>query len=219
MALKLIDAETHRRKWGVVISRLPGKAGESEVDKRKEVLQWGSQSLKVPDKDIVISACHRLSKVENAPIIVVFWDLSVRNNWLWFAKNLKNNESRVSIQPDLPPCLMPLKKDILNQCHQLPQTKRKDSSIKYHPVWPYVSLVVKGVDKPLLSVLKKKMWLKTIWMFEKGIIFYGLLTIVLSSRLVSLGVIRNWYNFCHSWNVLDINVFFFYYFSYVSMLC
>ena len=115
MLEKILNIDTHRRKWTLIINGLKGKSGESEMETRAKVRTFAKERLKVTGADShSFRACHRLSQKDDAGIIVCFTDLYNRNEWLSNAKNLKNVESTASLSPDLHPCLRPLKKDILN---------------------------------------------------------------------------------------------------------
>lgn len=150
--LKLLNLETHNRKWNLIITGLPGEAGEKESKTRECVLEFATQKLKVNPSGR-LSACHRLKQSAAAPILVMFTDLAERNVWLSSAKNLKeinekNKDKQIIISPDLPPVLRPLKADILKQRFQLPPEKKKLSNIKYLPTWPYVTLSINGEPTP-----------------------------------------------------------------------
>lgn len=50
----------------------------------------------------------------------------------------------VSISPDLPPVLRPLKSELLQKRRQLPAAQKARSSVRYLRAWPYVQLRVEG---------------------------------------------------------------------------
>ena len=56
------------------------------------------------------------------------------------AKHLKNYDGNISISPDLPPVLRPLKGDISNQRKDLPLDVKSKYHVKYLPCWPFVCL-------------------------------------------------------------------------------
>ena len=60
-------------------------------------------------------------------------------------KHLKR-EDKISVMPDLPPVLRPLKKDLLAVKRDLPVDLRKKARIKYLKKWPYLQLTVPGRD-------------------------------------------------------------------------
>jgi hypothetical protein len=99
----------------------------------------------VPGADLhPFGACHRLAQKDDAGIIIRFSDLTDRNSWLTNAKNLKNTQCNVSISPDMPPCLRPLKTDILNIRKDLPPAQKQLAQVKYLPSWPYICLKIRG---------------------------------------------------------------------------
>ena len=113
ICFKILNIDTHRRKWSLMISGLEGQANESEVNKSK-LKKFAVESLKVTDAiSHPMAACHRLSNEANFAIIAKFVNLDDRNTWLSCAKNLKGKGTSVSISPDLPPALKPLKTDTL----------------------------------------------------------------------------------------------------------
>ena len=121
MCMKILDLDTHRRKWSLLISGLEGNANEPETITRNTVKDFGKNKLKLAGADkLDLAACHRLSPSADAGIIVRFVDLNDRNMWLNNAKNLKSTNQNVSISPDLPPVLRGLKSDILKQGKSLP---------------------------------------------------------------------------------------------------
>lgn len=145
MCMKMLDMDMHRRKWSVIINGLDGEAGESESVTRDKVKTFAMDKMQVTGADShPIAACHRLAQKKDAGITVRFVDLNHRNEWLSNAKNLKSSNLNVSLSPDLPPVLRPLKSDILKQRKDLPPALKQKSQVKYHPTWPYVSLAVKG---------------------------------------------------------------------------
>ena len=145
MCLNILNLDTHRRKWTLIINGLHGNPGEPELETRNKVKHFAVNKLKVPGADShLFSACHRLSQQANAGIIVRFNDLANRNDWLSGAGKLKNTGSKVSISPDLHPCLRKLKTDILNIRKKLPLEEKKTSQVKYLPSWPFVCLKSRG---------------------------------------------------------------------------
>jgi DNA repair exonuclease SbcCD ATPase subunit len=142
---KIIEIDVHRRKWSLIISGLPGDSQESETNTRTKLKQFGKDTLKITNAEHhQMAACHRLAQENDAPIIVRFVDLDERNEWLANAKNLKGTNMNVSISPDIPPILRPLRKDILSQRKALSPQQKKDSRVKYLPRWPYITLFIKG---------------------------------------------------------------------------
>ena len=145
MCLNLLNIDTHRRKWTLIINGLKGKSGESELETRAKVRTFAKDRLKVTGADAhTFRACHRLSQKDDAGIIVCFSDLYDKNEWLSNAKNLKHDNSSTSLSPDLHPCLRPLKTDILNIRKDLPPERRNLTTVKYLPTWPYICLKERG---------------------------------------------------------------------------
>ena len=96
--------------------------------------------LKVSGVDSInFSGCHRLAQTADAGTIIRFCDLKDCNQWLQNAINLKDSNFGISVSPDLPPTLRPLSLTFLNRKNLPPETQR-NSKVKYHPTWPYVSL-------------------------------------------------------------------------------
>lgn len=143
LTLHMVDLDNHSRKWSLVINGIKGVASENAADTRKACLDLARNHLGIGDADQTpIAACHRLKQAPDAPVIIRFCDLDDRDNWMKNAKHLRNHPDKVSISPDLCPALRPIKKDLMNKRRQLPEDKRKTSSIKYTKAWPYVELYV-----------------------------------------------------------------------------
>ena len=145
LARHILDMDVHRRKWSLIIQGLPGPAGESEAATRQECTKFAREYLGIRG-DTHIAACHRLRQARDAPITIRFCDLAARNAWLDGAKGLRNRPPpyKVSISPDLPPVLRPLKKDLMRERKALPDEQRQSSSIRHLREWPYVELKVRG---------------------------------------------------------------------------
>ena len=156
ICFKILNIDTHRLKWSLMISGLEGQANESEVNTKSKFKKFAVKSLKVTDAiSHPMASCHRLSNEANSAIIAKFVNLDGRNTWLSCAKNLKGKCTSVSISPDLPPALRPLKIDIMKQRKELMTNDNIAAKVKYHPVWPYISLSTKGKPKILLRITKK----------------------------------------------------------------
>ena len=156
LSLRLFDIDVHRRKWSLTLQGLPGSANESEDTTRTKCANLATQVLKLEGSSVDdFSACHRLKQSANSGIIVRFKDLKKRNDWLASTKNLKGTDySEVSIGPDLPPALRPLKKELLNIRRQLPPQEKKKCNIRYLRSWPYVQLCREGQEpiRPTIPV-------------------------------------------------------------------
>ena len=150
---KILEIEVHRRKWSLIIIGLDGVVNEGELDTRRKLRKFGSEQMKLTNvSQQQMSACHRLSQKENAPIIAKFVDLDDRNEWLSNAKNLKGSKMNVSISPDIPPILRPLKKDILEMRKRLPSGEKEHARVKYLPRWPCICLEVKGQPRKISTI-------------------------------------------------------------------
>ena len=114
LALQTLQIDVHRRKWNIVIHGIEGPAGEEETATRDKCVTFARQVLKVEDANAWhLAACHRLSRKENAGIIIRFLDLSQRDRWLSGSKHLKGYTRKISISQDLPPVLRPLKDSLM----------------------------------------------------------------------------------------------------------
>ena len=143
LALQTLDLDMHRRKWSITIHGLKGKAKEEEAETRQACVDLATSHLLIPDASTSdFAACHRLAQKDNAGVIIRFRDLVQRNLWLSNAKNLRTLKDPVSISPDLPPVLRPLKTELLHKRKAQPATTKKGARIKYLKQWPYVELTV-----------------------------------------------------------------------------
>ena len=139
VCMNLLDMDTHRRKWSLILNGLKGEAKEHDSLTREKVKTFGKEGLKVTDADSHnFAACHRLAQNKDSGVIVKFLDLSQRNMWLTNAKNLKGSQYRVSITPDLHPCLRKLKINVLQMRKDLTSDQRNGANVRYSPSWPYV---------------------------------------------------------------------------------
>ena len=147
LAIRVLDIDTHRRKWSLVLQGLPGESGESAGATRQKCVQLAKQYLKVKDASTAdMAACHRLNNSENAAILIHFLDLDKRNLWLAGAKGLKDHPGQISVSPDLPPIARQLKKEVLQRRKELdPETKRL-SSVRYIKTFPYKMLNILLAD-------------------------------------------------------------------------
>ena len=145
-ALKATDAEVHSRKWNLIIHGIPGEKGECETSTEQKVRDFAATDLRIEEaknrESLPFSACHRLQQKQNAGIIVRFSNLADRNNWLKNAKNLQTSNKNISISPDIPQVLKPLKTELLNERKELPPKQKKTAKIQYHKTWPYISLKI-----------------------------------------------------------------------------
>ena len=110
------DQEVHWRMWAITIQGLPGEAREDEGDTRNACIALAKDHFGINDaNERDFAACHRLQQDKDARIIARFVDLQKRDQWLLGARRLKNSDLRVSLSPDLPPVLWPLKKELLEK--------------------------------------------------------------------------------------------------------
>ena len=91
-----------------------------------------------------MAACHRLNQQSDAAIYVAFVDLEDRNKWLSSARNLKQQDGKVSLTLDLPPVIRPLKNELMTVRRALPSDIKQKSCIKYLKSYPYLQLQVPG---------------------------------------------------------------------------
>ena len=120
LAMQTLNLDMHRRKWSLTINGIKGASSEDDVDTRNACLQLARDHLGIPDADPNdLGAC--LMPLD-AGIILRFRDLSRRNEWLFGAKNLKGHSDAISINPEVPPFFMRLKKISFRRerhCHRL----------------------------------------------------------------------------------------------------
>ena len=137
--------EVHRRKWNLILHGVEGPAGESEAATRKACLKFASEALKLKDcEKTQFAACHRLSRKKDAGIIIRFLDLAERDRWLSGTVHLKNYASKVSLSPDLPPVVRPMKDELMLIRSKLDAETKKKAKVKHTPRWPFVNLQIEG---------------------------------------------------------------------------
>ena len=144
LAKQTLQLDVHSRKWNLVLHGLKGEAGEQESGTRAKCVEFARDVLRVPGaSNAHISACHRLSRKEDAGIIVRFCDLAERDRWISGTKHLKNyTAARISLCPDLPPVVRPLKDTLMMKRRDLPPEEKARSRVNYLPYWPFVELKV-----------------------------------------------------------------------------
>ena len=139
LTLRHLELETHRRKWNLILHGIKGDADEFQHTTRESVLKFAKDKLKIRDtSNIHIAACHRLSRSANAGIIIRFCDLSQRDEWMAATKNLK--DTGISLSPDLPPKLRPIKNAVMLHRKSLSTEEKRKSKVRYLPSWPFVEL-------------------------------------------------------------------------------
>lgn len=89
---------------------------------------------------MIFAACHRLKQERDAGIIARFVDLQQRNRWLQGARKLKGKNLNISISPDLPPVLLPLKKELLTKRSTLAPEAKARAHVRHLRQWPYLEL-------------------------------------------------------------------------------
>ena len=145
LAHQTLQIDVHRRKWNIIIHGIEGPAGELEHATRAKSIQFAQEVLKVEDAaSWHLAACHRLSQRANAGIILRFLDLAQRDRWLTGTKNLRGHPRKISISPDLPPILGPLKDNLMLSRSKLAPGITSKSQVRYLPRWPFVELKVEG---------------------------------------------------------------------------
>ena len=136
-----LDQEVHRRKWAITIQGLPGEAREDEGDTRNACIALAKDHLGINDaNERDVAACHRFQQDKDAGIIARFVDLPKRDQWLLGARRLKSCDLRVSLSPDLPPVLRPLKNELPEKRRELPPEVKYRAHVRYLRQWPYVQL-------------------------------------------------------------------------------
>jgi hypothetical protein len=114
---------------------------KTPLKKRCASLDMMISSLKTHMKCLSrVQACHRLKQEKNAGIIIRFNNLTDRNLSLQNAKNQKNSDKSITIPPDIPPILKPLKKELLDARKELPN--KSTAKLRYSKSWPYISLKI-----------------------------------------------------------------------------
>ena len=145
LAQQTLSIDVHRRKWNLVLHGLDGEVGEEEVNTRAKCVTFAKSILRVPDAEHTrFAACHRLSRSANAGIIIRFCDIAQRDRWLSGTKHLRQQEKRISLSPDLPPVLRPLKDELMLSRSKLSPELKAKSRVRYMPHWPYVELRMEG---------------------------------------------------------------------------
>ena len=161
LAHQTLQIDVHRRKWNIVIHGIEGPAGELEFATRAKCIQFAKEVLKVEDAATWhLAACHRLSQKPNAGIILRFVDLAQRDRWLSGTKHLRGHTRKISISPDLPPILRPLKDTLMLTRSKLAPDVKSRSRVRYLPRWPFVELKVEGQaakhhEETLMGVTRK----------------------------------------------------------------
>ena len=161
LAMQNLQIDVHRRKWNLILHGLKGRANESDTDTRAACIKLAKDVLKVPDAETTqLAACHRLSKKENAGVILRFSDLSQRDRWLSGSFNLRGTQHKISISQDLPPVLRPLKDSLMLKRKNFTPEQKSQSRVHYLPVWPFVELQRKNrppqhPETPMSDVLSK----------------------------------------------------------------
>ena len=155
MTMQTLNLDVHRRKWNMILHGIEGPENESESDTRAKCLRFATEVLKVDDgQSTHMSACHRLSRKQNAGIIIRFCDLSQRDRWLAGTRNLRGYPKKISLSPDMPPPLRKVKDDVMKKRRDLEPSLKSKSRVRYLPVWPYVELRVDN-QQPIYSDVAK----------------------------------------------------------------
>ena len=143
------------------VIHVTSKAGELECATRAKCIQFAKEVLKVEDVATWhLAACHRLSQKPNAGIILRFVDLAQRDRWLSGTKHLRGHTGKISISPDLPPILRPLKDTLMLTRSKLAPDVKSRSRVRYLPRWHFVELKVEGQaakhhEETLMGVTRK----------------------------------------------------------------
>ena len=83
-------------------------------------------------------------EIEHATRAKSILDLAQRDRWLTGTKNLRGHPRKISISPDLPPILRPLKDNLMLSRSKLAPDIKSKSRVRYLPRWPFVELKVEG---------------------------------------------------------------------------
>ena len=145
LAHQTLQIDNHRRKWNLILHGVDGAAGEDEAATRRATIDFVKESLKVQDAEHArLAACHRLSRNANAGIIIRFCDLADRDRWLSGTRNLRGSTKKISLSPDIPPAIRPLRDELMKARSELDPTAKAKSKVKYLPHWPFVELRSEG---------------------------------------------------------------------------
>ena len=156
LSMRQLDLEVHGRKWALIIQGIEGTANEDQKVTRQKCVTFATSKLGIRDAGAMpLAACHRLQPAAGSGIIIRFCDLADRNTWLDSARNLRNQDIKVNISPDVPPVLRGIKKDLLQKRKDLPAEEKRFSHIKYQRQWPYMFLARKGKG-PINSTISKQ---------------------------------------------------------------
>ena len=83
------------------------------TETKQACVKFAQEHLLIQDAaEARMAACHRLNQQSDAAIYVAFVDLEDRNKWLSSARNLKQQDGKVSLTLDLPPVIRPLKNEL-----------------------------------------------------------------------------------------------------------
>ena len=163
LALQTLDIDVHRRKWALTVQGLKGAAKEDETDTRATCVQLAKDNLTIDDPSVrEFAACHRLSQKADAGIIILFCDVSRRNMWLANARHLRGSANHVSISPDVPPVLRPIKKTSFKSAKTCRLKKRRGPSSGTSdsgPTWTSLSATTDLSDR----ISRKRQLFKVSW--------------------------------------------------------
>ena len=126
---------------------LRGDAKRDEGDTWRACIEFAKAHLGLTDaskRDFAV--CHRLNQCNDAGIIAQFSDLQQRDRWIIGVPGLKNSDKRISISPDLPPFVRPLKKELFEKQRALRLEVTANAHIRYLRQWPCVQTAY-GQDK------------------------------------------------------------------------
>ena len=150
LAMQTLDIDMHRRKWNIMVHGVSGAENEDEGVTRSKCVKLAQEHMQLPEASAAdFGACHRLSREKDSGIILRFLDLNKRDWWIRNAKHLRNHETRISVSPDVPPVLRPLRKELLQKRSGLPDDQKRQSGIRYRPKWPYLELSIR--DRPTVK--------------------------------------------------------------------
>ena len=144
--IKQIEQDVWNRKRNILISGLPGPAGESDEETEALVKDWIQNTLGVDvSAGNYVVASHRLNhKKEKSGIIVRFSKFSMAGTVVTAAarKGRELKDKRISVVIDLPPVLRSVRKSLLDKRAEIVTANPNlRGHIKLVQQWPFVQLV------------------------------------------------------------------------------
>ena len=112
----------------------------------RELIWFWSSSVDFPHFVSILTLMSETGQICN------FWEFSWEHKggmasklaWISGTKHLKNYSGKVSISPDLPPVIRPLKDELMETRAKLPTDIKQKSRLKFLTQWPFVELRIQG---------------------------------------------------------------------------